>query len=85
MLLEHKGRVRHGFLFFCLLLFYIIATSKVILGWVPNCDSVHLWQVYSADPLGNQATSTMTQFPTQSNYPDTEPTSPCPIVIMLST
>ena len=39
----------------CLLLFYIPATSKVILGYTP-----------------------------QSHYPDTEPTSPCPILIMPS-
>ena len=27
----------------CLLLFYIIATSKFVSGWVRNCDSVHSW------------------------------------------
>ena len=36
-------------------------------------------------PLRNQAVSTMTWYPTQSHYPDIEPTSPCPILILPST
>ena len=32
----------------------------------------HLSQIHSAAPLGNQATSTMTWYPTQPHYPDTE-------------
>ena len=32
--------------------FYILAISKVISGWVPYCDSAHLWQLYSAATLG---------------------------------
>ena len=40
---------------------------------------------YSAVPLGDQATSTMTWYPTQSQYPDTESTSPCPIRIIPNT
>ena len=60
--------------------FYILATSKVIL----TSDSAHSWWLYSAAPLENQATRTMTQYPTQSHYPDTEPTSPCPILLMPS-
>ena len=51
---------------------------------VPTCDSVHLWQLYSAASLGHQTAGTMTCYPTQSHYPDTEPTSLCPILIMLS-
>ena len=47
----------------CLLLFYVLATSEVISEWVPTCDSAHSWQFYSATPLGNQATSTMTCIP----------------------
>ena len=39
----------------------------------------------SAAPLGDQANSTMTWYPTQSHYFDTEPTSPCLILIMPST
>ena len=27
----------------CLLLFYVLATSKVISGWVLICDSAHSW------------------------------------------
>ena len=64
------------------LLFYALATSKVILGRVWTCDSAHSWWLYNTAPLGNQATSTMT---TQAHYPDTRPTSPCPIIIMPST
>ena len=33
-------------------------------------------------PLGEQTVNTMTCYPTQSHYPDTEPTSPCHTVIM---
>ena len=41
---------------------------------------------YSAPPLGNQATSTMTKYPIQAHYPDsdTELTGPCPILLMLN-
>ena len=48
------------------------------------CDSAQSWQLYSAAPLKDHVSSTMTGYPTQSHYPDTEPTSPCPILIMLS-
>ena len=30
------------------------ATSTVISGWIPNCDSAHTWYIYSAVPLGDQ-------------------------------
>ena len=46
------------------LLSYVLATSKVISGRVSTCDSVHSWQLYSAAWLGDQATSTMTWYPT---------------------
>ena len=72
------------FVIVCLLLLYTLATSEVISGWVLTCDNPHSWRLYSAASLGNQATSTMTCYPTQSHYADTEPTSPCPILIMLS-
>ena len=62
---------------------YILAISKVILGWVFTCDSVHSWQLYSAVPLGDQVASTWPNT-ILSHYPDTEPTSPCPILIMPS-
>ena len=45
---------------------------------VPVCDSVYLWRNYSAAPLENQVCDTMTQYPTQLHYPDTELTSACP-------
>ena len=50
---------------------------------VLTCDSAHSCQVYSADPLGNQANGTW--YPTKSHYPDIEATSPCPILIKPST
>ena len=50
-------------------------------GWVPTCDSAHSWRLYGAAPLGDQAVSTITWYPIQSQYPDTEPTSPCPILV----
>ena len=62
---------------FVCLLFCIIATYKV--GYRL------LTALYSAPSLGHQAVSTMTWYPTQSHYPDTEPTSPCSILIMPST
>ena len=62
-----------------LLLFYVLATSLVISARIPTYDSTYSWRFYR---LGNQAASTMTQFPTQSYYSDTEPTSPYPILIM---
>ena len=64
--------------------FHILATSKFISGWVLTCHSAHSWLLYSAASLGHQAASTMTCYPTQSHYPNTELTSPCPIIIMLS-
>ena len=42
------------------LLFYALATSKAISGRIPTCDSAHSWSLYSAAPMGDQATSTMT-------------------------
>ena len=58
------------------------AKYKVISGQVSTYGSVHLWQLYKGGPLENQVTGTMTCYPTQSHYPDTELTSPCPILIM---
>ena len=55
-----------------LLEFYILATSKVISGLVPICHRVHSWLLCNAAQLGNQITGTMTRYPTQSHYPDTE-------------
>ena len=66
-----------GSLFVCLLLFYALASSKVISEPVLTCDSAHSWWLYSAGSREHQATSTMTWYPTQSPYPDIELTSPC--------
>ena len=61
------------------------ATANLIAGRVPTCGSLQSWLLHSAAPQGNQSVSTMISYPTQSLHPDTEPTSPCPIIIMLST
>ena len=53
-----------GMSFVCLL-FYILATSNAISGWVPTCDNLHSWQFYSAASLDHQATGTMICYPTQ--------------------
>ena len=37
-------------------------------GPVPTYEIAPSWQPYSAAQLGNQATSTMTQYPTQLRY-----------------
>ena len=55
------------------------------LRWKPDCGSAHSWSLYSVVSLGHQAGSTMTCYPMQFQYPDTEPTSPCPILIIPST
>ena len=68
----------------CLFEFYILTTSKVISWWEPICDSAPSWWLYSAAPLENQAASTLTWYSTQSQYPDTELTSACPILLMPS-
>ena len=70
--------------FVCLLLLYILATSMVISWWISTCNSAHSWQLHSAASLGNQAIGTTTYHPTQSCYPDTEPTSACSMLIILS-
>ena len=59
----------------CLLEYYILATSKVISGWVLTCD-------FGAVLLGDQATSII--IPIQPHYPDPDPTSHCPYLIMPS-
>ena len=68
------------------LLFYILATSKVITGHIPTCWYVcaHSWLFYSAASLEHQTAGTMTCYRTQSHNADTELTSPCPILTMLS-
>ena len=69
----------------CLLLRYVLATSKVTSGVAPTCDSVYSWRLNNAAPLENQVTSNMTWYPTKLHYPDTASTSHCPILIMLTT
>ena len=66
------------------LLFYVLTIIKIISGWVPTCDGVHTWRLYSATQLRDQTADTMTRYPTQSHYPDNVLTSPCPILLMQS-
>ena len=77
--------IQDGYCFVSLFLLNAQATSKVISGWAPTFDSLLSWRLHSAAPLGSHAVSTMTWYPTQSHYPDTEQISPCPILIMPST
>ena len=58
-----------------------LATSQVIKEHVTVRTYCLPWHT-SAAPLGEQATSTMTWYPTQSHYPNTKPTNPCHILIM---
>ena len=53
--------------------------------WVPTCDSEHSWRLHSAASPEHQSAGTMSCYLTWSHYPDTEPTSPYPILIMSST
>ena len=69
-----------------LLVFHIIAaTSKIMSGWVPICESAHAWRFYSAAPLGNQSPRIMTRYLNQSHYLDMDLTSPCLNLVMLGT
>ena len=68
------------YLFNSICWFVVFCPSKSIL----TCDSVHSWWLYNAVPLGDLAMSTMTWYPPQSHYPDTESTSSCHSLIMLS-
>ena len=42
---------------------------------------LNIWLFVVLHPLGNPAVSSMAWYPTPSHYPDTEPTSPCSILI----
>ena len=48
-------------------------------------DNVYLWWLYSAVSLGNLATGTIIQYPTQSHRPDIELTNVFSILLMMST
>ena len=72
------------FFYIFLLRLYILASSKVISGWTPTCDSAHSYQLHTAAPLREQSIGALTRYPTQSYYPDTELTSPRPTLAMLS-
>ena len=63
---------------------FIVVLRPSLSGRVPTCDSAYSWRVYSAASLGHQAAGIMICYPTQSHYLDTEPTSPCDILKMMS-
>ena len=57
----------------------VVCMSKgmfVFYGWVRR------WSDYGIAPLRHETNSIMTWYPTQSHYPGTEPTSPCPALVM---
>ena len=55
--------------------FYILIPHRDISGQVVTFESAHSSQLNSATQLGNQATSIIIRYPTQSHYPDTELTN----------
>ena len=65
-----------------LLGFCILTTNKLKRGLIAICDSMHSWYFYSAAQPGEHATSNMIWYATQPHFPNTDPTSPCHIVIM---
>ena len=69
--------------FFCRC-FNILATSIVISGQAPTCDSVHSSWLSSAAPVGDLAVDTMNWYLMQSDYPNAVLTSPCPILLIPS-
>ena len=73
--------LRFGSSIGCLLLFYILSTSKVISGQVLTCNIAHSLRLSSTVPLGGKDTGTMTQYPTQSYCHVTLLINGCPILI----
>ena len=63
---------------------YVLAKSMVISWWVLTCVSAHSWELCSAASLEVQVNITIIWYPNQSHYPDNQPTSHCPILIMPS-
>ena len=59
-----------------------LETGKVISGWILTRENTHSRWHYIAAPPWNQAASI--HYPTQSHYPNLELTSPCPILLILS-
>ena len=55
--------------------FTVVGQARVG-GWVPMCDSMQSWIIYSAASLGYEATGTMTSYPAQSHYPDADQSLP---------
>ena len=51
---------------------------RLVTGYT-HCDAIVL------PSLGYQAVNAITQYPTQSYYPNTVLTSPCPVILMAST
>ena len=64
--------------------FPVLPTSQVIPERVPTVTVRTHGNFYNAAPLGGQAASIITWYPTQSYYCDTKLISPCLIQIMLN-
>ena len=67
-----------------LFVLYVLTTSKAISWSIPTCDNAHSSRLYTVAWLGDQASGSITQFPTQSHDPDAELTNPHPILVMQS-
>ena len=67
-----------------LLEFYIVGTYEIMSEQIPPCDGAHPRRPYSVATLGDHVTSTMSRFPTQSRYFDTELINPFHNLVMLS-
>ena len=65
----------------CLLLFCVLASSKVIAGRAPTCNNAQPWGLYSV-ASGKQGHNHHNPLCTQAHYPDTDLTSTYPILIM---
>ena len=66
-----------------LLEFYILATSKIISGWLRTVCNHRDFIVLP--PMGNHPPASQPNIPLKLHFPDTEWTSPFPILLMLRT
>ena len=62
----------------------VVRVSGHIIMGIDTSDSVHSCNLYGVAPEGEQASSTMTRYHTQSHYLEIELTSSYPILIMSS-
>ena len=72
-----------AYLYVCFLLIYILATSNVISGRAPTCESVTSWWIYRAAPL-EKIRPPEPWLDISFSHIITESVSPCPFLIMPS-